>query len=741
MSGGKLLSLTLFIALLLSISSARAQMIDFRLEAGNDNKSVDISWNLGNSPFTNLNIWKKVNSGDFTTIHTINSPDNAGSFSIDTLDLTENVYYFFLHGNIDGNNIISDTLCAIYLSLGTSWNYNPLLHVPNYPEDLLSSLWFYRKYHYQADFVRIHPSPENSGGRSYIDSIAAVCGDTVKYYLKDKSNRSFSATKAEEYEEKNPPKKPEVKGISVDEDGNLSISWDKSPSTDVEFYRIDSIMPLIGTWQVKDIVSAEQNTYILFPNFCNSNEMFSVRFRLLAIDSCGNSSISQEGDTLSPLLFNAPYLDECNTLTFTWNDAHYIRGNELDHKFIFHPADNQSDDIIFDIPENRLIITNDTVIFKYDFPEEYNGEYECRLMIINDHEPADTIYSCSHFIEITSLSTPPEHLCIYSVSYDEAIQHNIIKAHIDPNPANVEEYILYTAPRKTRSSDISSHADTIEIIKKERFPLDSAYYQFTDTAHVTGPYKYYLVAKNICGNSFQDSSYFKSIYLLGSENSDTQLMRLCFSKAESYLEEEPGNDFEYVIVRSYSGTGFNSNTNEYLAWWKNCNYGPVGSDSFCSYCHSNNVNNYCDDDLYSYYSSKSFSIKWVIEGSIEHEGLSAISRSNPVSLAPSLVMPNAFIVGDVNNDINARFGPMNYEYSSNPSPMITEYNFKIFNSWGEMIWQSDDAVSSPRTFYWYGIMSKTGNLAPAGVYFYSISIKFESGLLLEKSGTVTLFRH
>lgn len=103
-----------------------------------------------------------------------------------------------------------------------------------------------------------------------------------------------------------------------------------------------------------------------------------------------------------------------------------------------------------------------------------------------------------------------------------------------------------------------------------------------------------------------------------------------------------------------------------------------------------------------------------------------ISWSNDIILyyAPLLFVPNAFTPGD-NDGLNRYFKPV--------ISGAKEYEFKIFNRWGEKIAQfnkPDDA--------WDG--SYADELAPDGVYVYQISFKDFADKVYQFSGTVHLIR-
>jgi len=61
-------------------------------------------------------------------------------------------------------------------------------------------------------------------------------------------------------------------------------------------------------------------------------------------------------------------------------------------------------------------------------------------------------------------------------------------------------------------------------------------------------------------------------------------------------------------------------------------------------------------------------------------------------------------------------------------------NMKIYNRWGELIWETTNPVE-----YWEG-KSRDGKEYPTSTYFYIYKAKSSSGKEYESSGSVTLLR-
>lgn len=102
---------------------------------------------------------------------------------------------------------------------------------------------------------------------------------------------------------------------------------------------------------------------------------------------------------------------------------------------------------------------------------------------------------------------------------------------------------------------------------------------------------------------------------------------------------------------------------------------------------------------------------------------SVVSVSNIVEVMPSAMVyiPNAFSPnGDGLNDV---FGVKGHG--------VTEFDLKVYDRWGEMIFQSSDP-----NLGWDGTYK--GRLAQHGVYVYEVTASNETSSKFHKKGTVTL---
>jgi gliding motility-associated-like protein len=106
-----------------------------------------------------------------------------------------------------------------------------------------------------------------------------------------------------------------------------------------------------------------------------------------------------------------------------------------------------------------------------------------------------------------------------------------------------------------------------------------------------------------------------------------------------------------------------------------------------------------------------------------------VSENTPVTLLVKrcFELPNAFTP---NNDMeNDTFGPVN-PYNDFAIPVE---EFKIFNRWGDMIWEATETQ-----LRWDGLVN--GKQAPIDTYIYHIVVLYPNGITDKQTGEITLLR-
>jgi gliding motility-associated-like protein len=215
-----------------------------------------------------------------------------------------------------------------------------------------------------------------------------------------------------------------------------------------------------------------------------------------------------------------------------------------------------------------------------------------------------------------------------------------------------------------------------------------------------GPFYYKVQTIDSCGIISKDSQISHTILLNGNANSDYSN-----SLQWKHYGDWLGNVDHYNIYRRLNGV-----------------LSPLPLASFFP-----GDSTYLDEVLNEYSSDGNFCyVVEAIEGGSNPYFFLDSSRSNEVCLVqePIVFMPNAFHPGGGLNDIY---------YPSNAFVGAEEYTFRVFNRWGELIFESTNPSEG-----WDG--SSHGISAPEAVYVYLLRARRPDGTFIEKKGSLTLIR-
>ena len=135
---------------------------------------------------------------------------------------------------------------------------------------------------------------------------------------------------------------------------------------------------------------------------------------------------------------------------------------------------------------------------------------------------------------------------------------------------------------------------------------------------------------------------------------------------------------------------------------------------------SNVVNPYHKYDNIQVYNVKLISI--TNEGCVDSVMQQVIVENEPTVYVPTAFSPD----GDNINDL--------FEIKANGID-LDNYNLKIYDRWGEIIFESNDLYHS-----WDGKAKSSDNYVKNGTYIWFLVVKYENGIEYEKSGIVTVIR-
>ena len=92
-----------------------------------------------------------------------------------------------------------------------------------------------------------------------------------------------------------------------------------------------------------------------------------------------------------------------------------------------------------------------------------------------------------------------------------------------------------------------------------------------------------------------------------------------------------------------------------------------------------------------------------------------------------MYIPNVFSPNE--NGANEVFKPLGL------LPGISNYQFKIFSRWGQLVFQSSDPEEA-----WNGKINNQGESCGQGTYFFQVVFQSAAGKTVSKQGTVMLLR-
>jgi gliding motility-associated-like protein len=210
-----------------------------------------------------------------------------------------------------------------------------------------------------------------------------------------------------------------------------------------------------------------------------------------------------------------------------------------------------------------------------------------------------------------------------------------------------------------------------------------------NTSTSDSSYCYKINYTDECGSTSLDSPTFCTIHLSSGDQKEIN-----WTPESPYADEIP---VTYEVIYFDETTGFPLNEIDY---------------EFPTETHTVNL------DLFEEFAR--YQIK-----AVDANGVESLSNITEIPIQASIFLPNAFTPnGDnINNEL----------IISGKTKRITDYQFVIYNRWGEEVFSTEDL-----SIGWNGrVSSKT---APTGHYTYRINAKTNTGEIIQKKGVVLLMR-
>ena len=672
----------LLVLLLFSGASFESSAIGMRCTTVNANGDVTVTWDRNLTTGPNFRCWYLYHStlpgGPFTAVDSVFFYTDTIETHVGANVYNNAAYYYIAYKFNNGSpDILSDSIQALGLNVNNpgigyanlAWNAVRLPLIPT------NSVWYRIFREYPATIFTLIDSVNASTAPSpitYADLIS-ICDDTIKYRIEvmDQSGcKSISPVKGDRFRDLVTPTIPVMDSVSVDITGFATVSWIINPSVDTKFYTV--LQSVLGLWQPLDTVIGRPNTNYN-TNIVAANN--SVTFSAIAIDSCNNpSGRGLEHSTM----FLTTSFDLCSkSVNLDWNPYSYW---SVDPMY----------DILLSInggPEAVIGTTSATIFTDTNL---ISGSTFCyRVRAIDQGSLVRRTSTSNRSCLVPIFPPPPTFSYIRSVSViaENTVQ---IKVHVDPL-SNVSGYRLL---RSSSATGVFSQVGSITVNGVSTIV-------FTDNVTTSeGPHYYKVLTYDSCGVKVLESQISHTILLTG-------------ESPEEYV-----NSIE----------------------WSDYNQWPAGVGTFNLYLTVNDVTSpipiatfspgdstFMESVLNNFYSDGNFC--YTIEA-IEAPGnpyfFQDTARSNTVCLVqqPIIFIPNAFHPG---GDFNAIF------YPSNAFVSTKDYSFRIFNRWGEMIFETSDPKVG-----WDG--TTNGRYAQEAVYIYLLRAVQPDGTEIERKGGVTLIR-
>lgn len=579
--------------------------------------------------------------------------------------------------NSSGNSSIYSSML---LTLGNPGNGKALLNwnkiiIPN----TSTSTGIYKIWQEYPLGVWTQIGTTSYGNENFVDTIS-ICNGQLNYKvsIEDISGCiSESSINGDIFQDKIAPSTPIVNNVTVDPaTGNTVINWNTNPDEDTQGYIILNYQSGAG-WVILDTIYGINNTTYTHTGADASTQ--SEGYGIAAIDSCWH------GSPASP-----------NTSTMGAPDFSIHLTNQLN------------------ICESSVDLTwtkYRTWSQGVDFYEIYASENGGAFNLIGSNTSTDTTFSHSG---INKGSTYCYRIYGYATNGILSQSNESCRfIYTPPVPAfgytNTATVNLGGDVDLIYSADILASISQINLLRGESL---TGLYQIVDTetalnttinlndnSALTGEKYYYYKVEVIdsCGNVSHTSNISRTIFLSTTANND-----LTNTLTWTFYQGWQGNISQYNIYRSIDGGGFSL----------------IGSTS--------NLSNFYIDDVSDYINQKGefcYYIEAVEISNPSGNNFTANSNLGCCYQEELIFIPNAITI----NGLNPVFKPV-ASYVD-----INEFNMKIFNRWGQVVFETNDINTG-----WNGLNDK-GN-SKSDTFVYLISFQDAENNFIEKKGHITLVK-
>ncbi len=471
---------------------------------------------------------------------------------------------------------------------------------------------------------------------------------------------------------------PEIISVSVDpETGYTLTTWDASTTDDITEYTIWlSVISGLNnqiSWEVIPGSSVLPSGLLMYTHTLSEANEHSVGYSVKAHKGSASSNIMQTDSTI----YLISSFDSCNSsITLEWNDYNSWRGNIYGYE-IYQSVNNGAYTLEDFVEEGTNSIDIDNLLA--------DRNYAHYIVAIRDN--AERTRSSSNKAEVvTTMAHPPDYIRAEYATYsnDNAIDMEFI---IDGD----SELNTYNLLRAT------SPSGPFEVVASFYDIYDSVF-SYTDNVNYSlGPYYYQLSSINNCNQVARTSENIAGTIVLNGEN-NSLVNELGWNEYENWQ----GGIDRYEVRRRFGNEA----------------YEIIGSGNHISYT----------DDLSALLNTSTSGMVCYSIRAVENTGSTMPSESASNEWCTQLPLNIRF-------EFDA-FIPDNPAGNNTFGPTIDflpdEILFRIFNKWGEVVFESKD----PYQLRWNGHINNIQ--APEGVYVYFLYARTGNEKPLKLRGNVTV---
>ena len=636
--------------------------------------NVTLEW----TPVTNPNgtfIEYQIHSVQNGLLATI--PAIGTSSWIDPAITQQNDYFITVVSGCNGNTErYSDTVSNIFLAITNPINGTAVL---NWNDPLVSQTPTMSDYY---QIYREFPS----GTWTLIDSVPYglnfykdtidICQAFLSYQivLANQPCDFVSNAPGDNFEDMLTPDIPIISAVSIDTLSNLlSISWNQNTQPDTYGYVIYTYDNNGFLFELDTVWGISNTNYSYSPDISLSPLTYSVA----AFDSCYTPALpptfqtSAKADVHTTMFLETELFICNNEVNLTWSP--YIGWNSVGNYEIWGKIVGESWTLFG-------TTTNTTFTASVIGLEDY-------CFFIKAVSPSGNYsFSTRSFISIIAPTQPVFHyLKVATVNGNQVELRHLVDASGGVTAISFER--------------LNSSGNFEELIQ---IPVTSNFVNYIDVDVDVDKYSYTYRARIIdsCGRPGIASNIAKTI-LLTIQKDDARML--------SYLNWNAYEDFNgsilgYNLYRGLDGVFTGS---------------PLATLSSAERSFEDNL-----DSLE--FTGKVCYLVDAIEGDNIFD-LSEFSRSNMAceNFEPILYVPNAFMPDGINKIF--------YPVISNFNP--SDYNFAIFDRWGQVIFQTNELTEG-----WDGTINISNKMAETGMYVYMITMHDGNGIEIIKRGHVSLLK-